>query len=124
MKKQEAPMPSLGANAKHNMTKTDFDNNEVNKLMPYYPEDIEGFPLNFEDIRQAQQSNAEVLLLLIEPDYRVEEFYGFQLIYKTDGDTPRIVLPDLLMPTTIKWYHYVCGHVGMDRLYIYLKLYS
>ena len=91
--------------------------------MLYYPEDIDSFPLNFEDILKAQQANAEVLLLLNAPEFGVEEFYGSQLVCKTNEATPRIVLPDSMMPTTIKWYHYVCGHVGMDRLYKYLKLY-
>ena len=121
--KQEAPAPALGTTTKHGLSKAEFNNEEVNDLMLYYPEDIERFPLNFEDIRTEQQASAEVLLLLNDPQYQVEEFYGTQLICKTDEGTPRIVLPDTMMPTTIRWYHYVCGHVGMDRLYSYLKLF-
>ena len=107
-------MPSLGIKTKQNLSKSEFENDKVNELMLYYQKDIERFPLNFEDIQRAQQANAEVVMQLNDPDYHAEEFDGFQLICKTNEGTPKIVLPDAMMPTTIKWYHYVCGHGGID----------
>ena len=121
--KQEAPMPSLGTSTKHNLTKDEFENEDITEIMLYYPEEIERFPLNFEDIRKAQQSDAEVLMLLNQQGYKVEEFYGTQLVCKVDDDKTKIILPDGMMQSTIEWYHYVCGHVGIDRLYKSLSLF-
>ena len=121
--RQEAPVPSLGTSAKHNLTESEFNNDDIAEIMLYYPEEIERFPLNFEDIRREQQSDAEVLLLLNQPDYRAEEYYGTQLVCKVDGNTTKIVLPDNMMKQTIEWYHYVCGHVGIERLYKSLNLF-
>lgn len=121
--KQEAPMPSLGTKAKHNLAKSDFDNDDMTEVMLYYPEEIERFPLNFEDIRRAQQGDAEVLLLLNQPDHKVEEYYGTQLICKVENDKTKIILPDSMMKSAIEWYHYVCGHIGIERLYKSLNLF-
>lgn len=120
---QEAPMPSLGTSTKHNLTKSEFDNDVIAEAMLYYPEEIERFPLNFEDIMKQQQSDAEVLLLLNQPGYKVEEYYGTQLVCKVDDNAIKIILPDKMMKQTIEWYHYVCGHVGIDRLYKSLNLF-
>ena len=121
---KQTPWPSVEAKDEMNRVKEEFESDEVNEAMLYYPDDIEEFPLNFENIRDAQQADAEVVLLLNRPEFNSEEFYGHQLICKTrDEPHPRIVLPEALMATAIKWYHFVCGHCGMDRLYQALRMF-
>ena len=108
----------------HRRAKEEFEDEDVNEVMLYYPDNIEQLPLNFDSIRDAQQADASVVLLLNKPGFAAEEFYGHQLIcYTKDGPHPRIVLPDGLMETAIKWYHFVGGHGGMDCLYQAMKMF-
>ena len=85
--------------------------------MLYYPQDINAFPLNFENICREQQADAACLQLLQQPDFEAQEFYGTILICKQVDNQWKIVIPEALIDDAIKWYHYVTGHTGSDRLY-------
>ena len=97
-----------------------FDDSEIKETMLYYPEEIQAFPLHFERLRDEQQADGQLLLLLNNEDFKVEEFYGYQLVCKVDKNktqSPKIVIPEALINDTIKWYHFCCGHAGTVRVY-------
>jgi transposase InsO family protein len=99
-----------------------FDDDEMKEIMLYYPEEVQVYPLEFERLQNAQQNDAQVILLLNKPEFRSEEFYGYNLVCKVENDQPpRIVIPEALIDDTIKWYHFCCGHGGTIRIYETLK---
>lgn len=100
-----------------------FDDDEMKEIMLYYPEEVQVFPLEFERLRDAQQNDAELLLLLNEEKFQNKEFYGYNLICEVqDNQPPRIVIPEALIDDTIKWFHFCCGHGGTVRIYETLKV--
>lgn len=82
----------------------------------YYPEDIDTFPLTFENISAQQQADASLLPLADQDDYDLQVFHGTELICKQDDDQWRIVIPESLIDPAIKWYHAVLGHCVISRL--------
>jgi hypothetical protein len=90
----------------------------MNECLLYYPEDLDGFPLGFQNIAECQLDDQATQALLYQDMYDLQEFYGTEMIYGCDDgdDQWRIVLPDTLIDQAISWYHYVLGHVGTARL--------
>jgi transposase InsO family protein len=82
----------------------------------FYPEDVEKFPLTFENIAEIQQADKTLLPLADKDDYEIKMFGGVELICRHHQDRWKIVLPEALAKTTIAWYHNVLGHVGINRL--------
>jgi len=90
---------------------------KLQEIMLYYPQEINAFPLDFENIRREQQADATCLQLLNQEGFETQEFYGTLLICKHNDNQWKIVIPESLIDDTIKWYHYITAHAGVDRLY-------
>lgn len=58
----------------------------VSDVLINYPVEIDQFPLNFPDIRNAQQASQPVLDLLQKQDYSYQTFHGTELICKHSHD--------------------------------------
>ena len=107
-----------------------FDDEDISNVIEAYlnlpeleiPEET---PLNYDYIRESQQSDHDLLALA--------QRYPSQYIYKTLDDTVedilcyvkpndnpatqwRIALPLNMLQPTIKWFHQVMGHPGQKRL--------
>ena len=82
----------------------------------YYPEDVDSFPVNFENIAQLQQQDQDLLPLADRDDFQIQVFNGQELISHRVRGQWRIVLPQAIIKDTISWYHSVLGHCGETRL--------
>jgi transposase InsO family protein len=106
----------------HNYVPEDADPSELedamNECLLFYPEDLDAFPLGFQNIAECQLADQATQALLYQDRFDLQEFYGTELICRRDDgdDQWRIVLPDALVDQALNWYHYVLGHVGAARL--------
>ena len=82
----------------------------------FYPEDVPVFPLGFPAIAQAQQNDPILLALLQQGIYTQQQFGETQLICYQQDQANKIVLPSALHQDATAWYHFVLGHVGIQRL--------
>ena len=82
-----------------------------------YPADIHVFPLDFVNIRQAQQADPATMALLTRNHFAYREYYGTQLIcLQGSNDQWRIVTPPALISDTIEWYHILLAHCGITQM--------
>ena len=82
----------------------------------FYPNDVPVFPLGFANIHEQQQNDSVLLALLNDGVYTLEQFHGHELICNLHNNQHKIVLPEAMHEDTIKWYHFVLGHVGIKQL--------
>ena len=79
-----------------------------------YPANLMNFPLEFENIRQHQQQQPDIVN---NNRYTEQVFYGTSLKTCTRRGKTKIVLPTSLINNAMNWYHHVLGHAGQERLY-------
>jgi transposase InsO family protein len=100
--------------------KQEFEDLSANlaECLLHYPDELNGFPLNFQAIAEAQNADPDVLALIGTPGYDRQVFHGTEMIsYRRDEDANwRIVLPEALVEPALLWYHHIQGHSGADRL--------
>lgn len=78
-----------------------------------HPSDLPNFPIAFPQLEKAQQEDQA---LQAKDYYITKRFYEHELKCYVKNGITKIVLPDALVPATIKWYHHTMGHAGADRL--------
>ncbi len=91
--------------------------------------DHEDSPLNFENIREKQQADAELLEWKRKfPERYIDKQIGRVrgiICYVKPGEDPRtqwkIALPASMLEGTVKWFHQITGHPGITRLRITLN---
>jgi transposase InsO family protein len=87
------------------------------KAMLNYSVDIHVFPLDFTNIRQAQQADLATLAPLTRDRFAYREYSGTQLVcLQGSNDQWRIVTPSALINNTIEWYHILLAHCGITRM--------
>ena len=87
--------------------------NAIEDLFINYPADLPNFPIAFPQLMKAQQEDESIQST---KHYQTKRFYEYDLkVYTLKGRT-KIVLPNSLVPATIKWYHHTMGHAGSERL--------
>lgn len=89
---------------------------DMAELFMYYPEEVDSFPLDFPELRQAQMNDADVRDKVQQNVYEEKEFGDTVLATKKVNDQYRIVVPEALVDPTITWYHLVLGHCGQERM--------
>ena len=86
-------------------------------LMINYPTDVFHFPLNFQELHEAQTNDPTCQRLVEDDRYERHEFQGVELIARQDDNQQwRIVVPEATIKPMITWYHSVMGHCRADRL--------
>lgn len=94
-------------------SKTTSTSLDLSDLFINYPSDLPQFPIAFDRLAQAQ---AEDESIQATDYYQDQVFYEHTLkVYTKNGNT-KIALPRALLTNTIKWYHHVLGHCGIERL--------
>jgi hypothetical protein len=94
---------------------------QLTESLLYYPTNVDQFPLDFANIAQEQQNDAELLPLADQDEFDLHEFNGTELICKQVQAQWKIVLPESLIEPTIAWYHIILGHCGITRMEVTLS---
>ena len=86
---------------------------EPSDLFINYPADLQAFPLAFDRLAAAQAADDSIQATA---HYTDQVFYEHTLKVYIKNNKTKIVLPQALLHSTIKWYHYILGHRGVERL--------
>ena len=116
----QLPMLPLGGEAEPLLNRTDEQvDQSLQEILSFYLIDNSAFPLNFQDIKEKQESSAALQELRQDKGkYTTQDINRTQLLCrKFPEDQFRIVLPPSMVMPVVEWYHKVTGHAGMTRLY-------
>ena len=74
------------------------------------------FRFHFPKLQSFNRTILQCCLELITDSFELQDFNGIELICRRVDNQWKIVLPQALTKDTIKWYHVVLGHCGVNRL--------
>jgi len=78
----------------------------------FYPEELDTFPLGFDNIHHKQHNDATIQEGLQMQCYMLQTFHGVCLACLHCNNQHKIMLPLERQCSTIMWYHFIMGHIG------------